>query len=128
MKLSSRGVALQVTFSIGRTGKRIIWEQSKRLITGTLIALSPASDMFQTKALIATVAARPLAALQQNPPEIELFIGNVDEIEIDPSVEWIMVQGRAGFYEADRHILVALQRMMIERYVISARPTMAVQS
>ena len=37
------------------------------------------------------MAARPLAGLEQNPPEIDIFFGSADEIEIDPQVEWIMV-------------------------------------
>ena len=37
------------------------------------------------------MAARPLAGLQQNPPEIDIFFGAADEIEVDPQIEWIMV-------------------------------------
>ncbi|KAL8683219.1 MAG: hypothetical protein Q9186_000831 [Xanthomendoza sp. 1 TL-2023] len=42
------GVAAKVTFSLRRTGKKIIWEQSKRLQQGTLVALTPAHDMFKS--------------------------------------------------------------------------------
>ena len=111
---STRGIATRVTFSLARTGKKILWEQSKRLITGSLVVLTPASDMFKTKAVVAIVAARPLAALQQNPPEIDLFIARAEEQELDPAQEWVMIEDRGGLYEADRHTLLALQRMMRE--------------
>ena len=70
--------------------------------------------MFKSKAIVATVAARPLAGLQQNPPEIDLFIARAEEQELDPAKEFVMVEDRGGLYEADRHTLVALQRMMME--------------
>lgn len=118
---SSRGIAIRVTFSIGRTGKLILWEQSKRLISGSLVVLTPRDDMFQTKAIVATVAARPLAALEQNPPEIDLFIARADEHELDPAQEFVMVEDRGGLYEAHRHTLLALQRMMREPFPSTLR-------
>ena len=78
------------------------------------MVLTPKSDMFSCKAIVAVVAARPLAALEQNPPEIDLFIPRAEELEIDPAVEWVMVEDRGGLFEADRHTLLALQRMMRE--------------
>ena len=112
--LSNRGIALRITFSLHRTGKKILWEQSKRLITGSLVVLTPKDDMFQSKAIVATVAARPLSTLQQNPPEIDLFIARAEELEIDPAMEFVMVEDRGGFYEADRYTLLGLQKMMRE--------------
>lgn len=76
--------------------------------------LTPKNDMFKTKAIVATVAARPLAGLEQNPPEIDLFIARPEEQELDPAEEFLMVEDRGGLYEADRHTLLALQRMMRE--------------
>jgi len=76
---------VRITFSLVRSGRKILWEQSKRLLTGSLVVLTPVNDMFATKAVVATVAARPLAALQQNPPEIDLFIARPDDFEIDPA-------------------------------------------
>lgn len=108
---SSRGVAIKVTFSIRRAGKKILWEQSKRLITGGLVVLLPKDD---DKIIVATVAARPLAGLELNPPEVDLFIANPDDLEIDPAKEFIMVEDRGGLYEADRHTMLALQKMMGE--------------
>ncbi|KAF2469321.1 uncharacterized protein BDR25DRAFT_343720 [Lindgomyces ingoldianus] len=111
---SPRGLATRVAFSLSRVKKLVRWEQSKRLIPGTLVALSPADDCFQTQCILATVAARALAALDQNPPEIDLFFANPADMEIDPMKKWVMVESRSTFYEASRHTLMALQHMMQE--------------
>ena len=103
-----------MTFSLARTGRKILWEQSKRLLTGSLVVLTPINDMFKTKAVVATVAARPLAGLAMNPPEIDLSIARSEELEIDPAQEWVMVEDRGGLYEAYRHTMLALQKMMRE--------------
>ena len=97
-----------------RTGKKILWEQSKRLVLGSLVVLTPKDDMFQSEAIVATVAARPIAGLALNPPEIDLFVARAQELEIDPAMEFVMVEERGGFYEADRHTLLGLQKMMRE--------------
>ncbi|KAK4967576.1 hypothetical protein LTR66_011920 [Elasticomyces elasticus] len=117
--LSPKGVAVRVVFSMVRAGKKIHWEQSKRLLTGSVVVLTPANDMFQTKAVVAVVAARPLAAVQQNPPEIDLFFARPEELELDPSQEWVMLEERTGYYEAERHTLLALQKMMKESFPLS---------
>ncbi|SLM34912.1 P-loop containing nucleoside triphosphate hydrolase [Lasallia pustulata] len=78
-------------------GKRVIWEQSKRLITGTMVALTPAEDMFKEVCRVAVVAARPLAGVSQNPPEIDIFFADPEDFEIDPQQEWVMVEARVGF-------------------------------
>ena len=75
--------------------------------------------MFKSKCHIATVAARPLAGLTQNPPEIDLFFAAPDELEIDPQQEWLMVEARTGFYEAYRHTLQGLQMLSKEQCVHS---------
>ncbi|KAI7471869.1 P-loop containing nucleoside triphosphate hydrolase protein [Hortaea werneckii] len=116
---SSRGLAIRITFSLKRTGKKILWEQSKRLISGSLVVLTPAQDMFKSKAIVATVAARPLDGLNLNPSEIDLFIPRAEEMELDPAMEFVMVEERTGFYEADRHTLLALQKMTGEPFPLS---------
>ncbi|KAF2867362.1 P-loop containing nucleoside triphosphate hydrolase protein [Massariosphaeria phaeospora] len=116
---SPRGIATRVAFSLGRVKKYVRWQQSKRLITGTLVALSPADDAFRTKCVLAVVAARPLAALEQNPPEIDLFFARAEDFEIDPMKKWIMVESRSSFFEASRHTLLALQHMMREPFPLS---------
>ncbi|KAF2622867.1 hypothetical protein BU25DRAFT_479849 [Macroventuria anomochaeta] len=115
---SPRGLATRVAFSMSRVKKHIRWEQSKRLITGTLVALSPFGDAFQTTCILATVAARPLSALQQNAPEIDLFFPHYHQ-PIDPMQKWIMVECRSSFFEASRHTLIALQHMMREPFPLS---------
>lgn len=107
---------MKVNFSTFRAQKKILWEQSKRLISGSLVVLTPAADMFKTKAIVTTVAARPLAGLNQDPPEIELFIARAGDLEIDPAMKFVMVEERSGYYEAERHTLLALQKMATEPF------------
>ncbi|CAN9458742.1 unnamed protein product [Alternaria alternata] len=116
---SPRGLATRVAFSLSRVKKYIRWEQSKRLITGTLVALSPTDDAFQTQCVLAIVAARPLSALEQNPPEIDLFFARPEDQEIDPMRKWIMVECRSSFFEASKHTLLALQHLMREPFPMS---------
>ena len=113
------GIAARVTFSLRRAGKKVNWEQSKRLLTGTLVALTPANDMFKSVCHVAVIAARPLALLEQNPPEIDIFFGAPDEIEIDPQQEWLMVESRNGFYEGYRYTLQGLQMLAREEFPLS---------
>ncbi|KAH6644260.1 P-loop containing nucleoside triphosphate hydrolase protein [Boeremia exigua] len=115
---SPQGLATRVAFHMSRVKKYIRWRQSKRLITGTLVALSPFDDAFQTTCILATVAARPITALQQTPPEIDLFFPHYDQ-RIDPTQKWIMVECRNCFFEASRHTLMALQHMMREPFPLS---------
>ena len=96
LTFARKGIAARLAFSLKRVGKRVNWEQSARLRTGTLVALSPAADAFKSICKIAVVAARPLANLLLNPPEIDVFFGQAAEIEIDPQVEWLMVESRNG--------------------------------
>lgn len=107
-------MAAKVTFSLRRAGKKIIWEQSKRLLQGTLIALTSIHDMFQTICKVGIVAARPLVGVQNNPPEVDIFFGSPDELEIDPQQEWVMVESSVGYFEAYRHTLTSLQKLATE--------------
>ncbi|PBP15776.1 hypothetical protein BUE80_DR013525 [Diplocarpon rosae] len=118
LQLSRTGVASRVEFSTERAGpKRIRWEQSKRLVQGTLVALTPAQDMFKDVCKIATVAARPIdGGLDQSPPQIDLFWGDIDDIVLDPVEKYVMVEARGGYFEASRHMLVAMQKLMTERF------------
>ncbi|PPJ54055.1 hypothetical protein CBER1_02950 [Cercospora berteroae] len=127
---STRGLAHRITFSTRRAGKIILWEQSKRLIAGGLVVLTPADDKFKSKAIVATVAARPLEHLKFDPPELDLFFASADDLEIDPAIEWLMIEDKSGLYEANRHTLLALQRMMREpfplsEHILSAQTTIA---
>lgn len=82
------------------------------------MALSPFGDAFQTTCILATVAARPMSALQMNPPEIDLFFPHYHQ-PIDPMQKWIMVECRSSFFEASRHTLMALQHMKREPFPLS---------
>lgn len=116
---SQRGLATRVAFSLSRVKKHVRWNQSKRLVTGSLVALSPADDAFQTTCILATVAARPLSALEFNPPEIDLFFARAEDQDIDPMKKYMMVECRTSFYEASRHTLLALQHLMREPFPLS---------
>ena len=114
MTFAPNGVAAKVSFSTKRLGKKVVWEQSKRLLQGTLVALTPADDMFKTICKVAVVAARPLSGVQSNPPEIDIYFARSDEMEIDPQREWFMVESSTGYFEAYRHTLKSLQKMASE--------------
>nr|POF22193.1 helicase required for rnai-mediated heterochromatin assembly 1 [Quercus suber] len=116
MTYSTRGIAIKITFSLARSKKKIIWEQSKRLISGSLVVLTPKDDMFKTTAIVATVASRSLAGVLKDPPEIDLFTARAEELEIDPAKEWVMIEDRSSYFEAGRHTLLALQKMMQESF------------
>ena len=96
-----------------------------------MVALSPMTDSFRTKCKIAIVAARPFeGGLDQNPPQIDLFWGDIGETAFDPveckfdllslgsadsGEAYVMVESRAGYFEASRHMLVALQKLRTEQ-------------
>ncbi|KAI9726979.1 MAG: hypothetical protein M1828_000327 [Chrysothrix sp. TS-e1954] len=116
--LSPRGIGFRMNFSTRRTGRKIRWEQSKRLISGSLVVLVSAKSPRTCR--VATVAARPLSGLKNaNPPEIDLFFNSAKDIDFDCATEWIMLENRSGFFEASRHTMVALQRMMQEDFRMS---------
>jgi helicase required for RNAi-mediated heterochromatin assembly 1 len=101
------GVCCKVSFSLNRAGKKVCWENSKRLIPGSLVCLS--DDDFQTLR-VATVAARPMAGLSLEPPEVDLLFNDCDT-EIDSSKTFVMVESRQGYFEAYKWTLKALQRI-----------------
>lgn len=84
-----------------------------------MVVLTPAKDMFKKVCKVAIVAARPLAGLQQSPAQIDLFFATPEEMEVDPQMEWVMVEARTGYFEAYRHTLLALQKLMRERFPLS---------
>ncbi|KAL2062469.1 hypothetical protein VTL71DRAFT_6735 [Oculimacula yallundae] len=117
LQLSRIGVASRIEFSCERAGMRIRWDQSKRLVQGTIVALTPEKDMFKTICKVATVASRVIdGGLDQDPPTIDLFWGDVKDIVIDPVEKYVMVESRAGYFEASRHTMVAMQKLMTERF------------
>jgi helicase required for RNAi-mediated heterochromatin assembly 1 len=117
---STLGIAARIRFSTRRAQRRILWSGSKRLVSGGLVALTPAEDMFQKECILAIVAARPLSGVQSNPPEIDLFFPRPSDMQIDPQKQFVMVEARSGYYEAYRHTLQALQKMSSESFPLSA--------
>ncbi|KAL4877475.1 P-loop containing nucleoside triphosphate hydrolase protein [Aspergillus karnatakaensis] len=119
LTFAPRGLAFHIRFSTNRAGKRIVWDYSKRLITGSMIAMSPAADAFKTKCVVAIVAARPLTAVKAHPPEVDIYFANPADTDFDPQLEWVMVGAKEGYYEASRHTMAALQKMSREKFALA---------
>ncbi|KAI9777061.1 MAG: hypothetical protein M1839_009112 [Geoglossum umbratile] len=116
---SHLGPAARIVISLARAGKKILWQQSKRLLPGTLVALAPADEGFTKSCIVATIAARPLAGVEQNPAEVDIFFANPEDVQINPLHKWVMVEARTGYFEAYRHSMVAIQRLMTEKFPLS---------
>ncbi|KAF7871976.1 uncharacterized protein EAF02_009081 [Botrytis sinoallii] len=115
LQLSHLGPAFRIEFSSDKAGKRIRWEQSSRLTQGSLLCLSPTSDKFRSICKVGTVAARPIeGGLDCDPPQVDIFFGDDEDIILNPTESYIMIQPRVGFFEAYRHVLVALQKLATE--------------
>lgn len=115
MTCTHHGIAVRVRFSTARSGKNIAWEYSKRLVSGSMVALTPSDDGFQTKCIIAIVAARPLEGVKAVPPEVDLFFTLPEDMDFDTQQAWTMIEAKSGYYESARHTLTALQKMTKER-------------
>ncbi|KAI5463927.1 P-loop containing nucleoside triphosphate hydrolase protein [Mariannaea sp. PMI_226] len=113
------GAACRVSFSTERSPTRVIWGQSSRLTPGTLVALSPSGDNFNSKCFVAVVAAKYLrgglepdteAGEDENtPPRIEIFWADSNDAIIDPSIDLVMIEAKGGYYEQVRHTMIGLQ-------------------
>ncbi|KAL4736326.1 P-loop containing nucleoside triphosphate hydrolase protein [Aspergillus similis] len=119
MTFARAGLAFRIQFSTNRAGRNIAWEYSKRLVSGSVVALSPADDAFQSKCVIAIIAARPLDGVKLLPPEVDIFFADPSDADFDPQLEWIMVEAKQGYYEASRHVMTALQKLSRERFPLS---------
>ena len=118
LTLAKDGFGIEVEFSTSLAEKRILWAQSKRLKTGTAVMLTPIGDRFRTTCILAIVASRRLSSvdvLLPLKPRIHLYLADPAQLEIDPQVEYLMVEGSNGYWEASRHVLRSLQSMTIER-------------
>ena len=104
------GPICRIQFSTRRAGRKIKWQQSRRLTPGSMLAVTTARDMFKTTCKIVTVAQRPYTgSLDQFPPEVDIFWAHADEAVFDPMEELVMVESRNGFFEAIRHVLLGIQ-------------------
>lgn len=114
LTFTRKGIAARIRFSTARSGRKILWSSSKRLTSGTLVALTPTKDGFNNVCLSAVVAARPLQNLEVNPPEIDILFGDIGYHELEPQRSYIMVEATSGYFEAYRHTLRALQKQSQE--------------
>ncbi|OCT50332.1 Helicase required for RNAi-mediated heterochromatin assembly 1 [Cladophialophora carrionii] len=116
-----RGLAARIRFSTRRAGKRIKWQNSKRLVSGSIVALLPAkTKLIDLNDLVVTiVAARPLQGVTCEPPEIDIHFGRPEDIQLDPQKEWLMIEAKQGYFEAYRHTLRALQKLSQEKFPLS---------
>ncbi|KIX09505.1 uncharacterized protein Z518_00585 [Rhinocladiella mackenziei CBS 650.93] len=118
---SRKGLAARIQFSTNRAGKRISWETSKRLVSGSLVALVKAKDKLNDlkELVVAVVGARPLAGVLCQPPEIDIYFNSPENIQIDPQEEWLMIEAKQGYFEAYRHTLRSLQKLSQETFPLS---------
>ena len=98
------GIQHRIRFDASRMG-HIRWRYSKRLIYGSLLCLS--SDDFAT-IRIASVAHRDPEQLQEGELIIQFETG-MDEIRLLPSTERFLMVETSAYFEAYRHVLLALQ-------------------
>lgn len=110
--LSPQGVAVRMSFSTRRSRVNINWMRSKRLLSGSLIAITPTTDMFKSRTIPGVVAARSLEYINDDIPQVDMFFPY--DAVIDPSIEYVILGETNGFFEAQRHNLIALQKMTLE--------------
>ncbi|KAJ5104558.1 ATP binding protein [Penicillium alfredii] len=70
---------------------------------------------FSTRRAGKKIIWKPLDKVNRDPPEIDIFFANLEDICFDPQKEWIMVEARSEYYEAHRHTMTALQKLSTER-------------
>jgi helicase required for RNAi-mediated heterochromatin assembly 1 len=108
------GPAIEVSFSTRRAGKRINWATSSRLTPGSVVMLS--CDRFVT-CIPAIVASRDEDKLAVN--RTDLWFPHPELLEIDPRKVFVMAEERSTFYEAQRSVMLSLQKMTTEPFPLS---------
>ncbi len=122
------GPICRVRFSAERAGKRIRWNQTRRLTTGSLVVLTTAKDCFRSICMPAVIADHVVRnGLDQNPPTIQFYWANVEDAIMDPNTELVMVESRYGYFESTRHTMVGLQHTAaietpLDKYLVSSEP------
>ncbi|KAK4460069.1 hypothetical protein QBC42DRAFT_333539 [Cladorrhinum samala] len=112
--LARMGPIFTIEFSVERSPYRILWQQSRRLIPGAIVALTPRQDNFRTVCKIATIVQRPFRdGLDQNPPRVDIMFAEAQDAIIDPDLEMIMIESREGYFESARHSLMGLQEAAV---------------
>lgn len=108
--MSTFGPITRVSFSTERSDFKIVWQQSKRLQPGGIVALSTKDDNFRTICKVASIAQRPYRdGLDQDPPLVDLLWADPKDAVLDPNLEMVMVESRKGYFESARHSLIGLQ-------------------
>ncbi|XP_064399168.1 NFX1-type zinc finger-containing protein 1-like [Halichondria panicea] len=105
------GIGFEISFNM-RALRRINWEYTKRLITGSLLCLS--TDEFQTIAF-ASVAQRETKQLEKGIVTVK-FEGSVNGFQLHSQTEYTMVESVA-YLEAYRHVLEKLQEVCKEHEI-----------
>jgi helicase required for RNAi-mediated heterochromatin assembly 1 len=111
---TNMGPAVEVQFSTRRCGKKINWETSSRLMPGSVVILS--CDRFAT-CIPAVVASRDEDKLKVN--RTDLWFPHPDMLEIDPRKVFVIAEERSTFYEAQRSVMMSLQKMTGEPFPLS---------
>lgn len=122
LTLGTDGIAHKLEFHTDRVEKKIAWPQSKRLKPGTLVALTPTEplpEIFHHRCLVGIVAARPLIDVEAPTPSIDVYFTDAAAMDIDPQLEYMMVEASNGYFEAVRHTLLALQHMRHEKFPLA---------
>lgn len=105
---------VRVTFSAMRTRSRVNWSASQRLVPGTVVALSPILDNFETTCIVAVVAGRydEFIVSTVAPPPIDLEICDSQLVAglMQPDQEYVMIEARSNYYEAVRHVMEGLKQ------------------
>ncbi|XP_041944382.1 NFX1-type zinc finger-containing protein 1 [Alosa sapidissima] len=120
---TSTGVAYKVQFD-PRPLQFVRWQNSKRLIYGSLVCLS--MDNFDTF-LFATVTDRKVEDLQQGQVLLSFSRDSRPALaRVQPSDSFLMVETTA-YFEAYRYVLEGLQEQLVEdlpfqRYIVECNP------
>ncbi|PHH50118.1 Helicase required for RNAi-mediated heterochromatin assembly 1 [Ceratocystis fimbriata CBS 114723] len=115
------GISYRISFSIEKSPIKIDWATSKRLTAGSLVAISPLSDNFTSKVVVAVVTKRILeGGLLPGDDEHAFTAPRIDvswrceedtKFMLDPDQELVMIQaGSSGLYEAVRHVMEGLKQ------------------
>jgi helicase required for RNAi-mediated heterochromatin assembly 1 len=126
--LGRQGAACRLSFSTELFDIPIDWQDTRRLTTGTVVALSTAKDKFKSICRVAVVAGRARRDTSQpsqyirldanNTPDLDVIWADAKDASIDPLEELVMIEATAGYYEAVRFAMLGLQRAArASRYV-----------
>lgn len=108
----SHGAVTRFSFSTISAEARVQWETEPRLKTGSLVALTPAADRFNSIVVPGMVAARQLSLLNSAIPEVDIFLPY--HVVTDPLKEYIILEDSSSYFEPLRHNMLALQKMTAE--------------